>query len=95
MQFISWVVIYMFVAWLFGFWPFEEGMITGFSSECTYDAGYDDGYDGDSQKCSTAAYIEGYSDGDFEAECHWLKCVKPNHDKFKELGCGSWSSMRC
>ncbi len=95
MHFIGWAVIYVVVAWLFGFWPFEEGLITGPSSGCTYDAGYDDGYDGASSKCSTEAYVEGYDDGDFDSECHWLRCAKPDHDKFKRLGCGSWSRMSC
>ncbi len=95
MHFIGWAVIYVVVAWLFGFWPFEEGLITGPSSGCTYDAGYDDGYGGASPKCSTEAYVEGYDDGDFDSECHWLRCERPNHDGFKRFGCGSWSEMRC
>jgi hypothetical protein len=89
------IIIYLVAAWLFGFWPFEEGLITGPSSGCSYDEGYDDGYDGASQKCNTNAYREGFEDGDFEADCHWHRCVKSNHDKFKRLGCGSWSKMRC
>ena len=92
---MKWVVIYLVTAWLFGFWPFDEGLITGPSSGCTYDAGYEAGYDGETQKCKTEAYLEGYEDGEFEADCHWQRCVKPNQDKFKKLGCGSWSKGRC
>ncbi len=51
MQVIGWIAIYIVVAWLFGFWPFEEGLFTGPTSECSYDAGYDDGYDG-AMKCT-------------------------------------------
>ena len=95
MRFLGWVVIYAVVAWLFGFWPFEEAMIPGRLTGCTYDAGYNDGYDGAKQKCSTRAYVDGYEAGDFDAECHWLRCVSPDHGTFKRLGCGSWSAMKC
>lgn len=95
MNFIGWVVVYVLFAWLFGFWPFEEGMISGPSSGCTYDAGYEEGYDGANPKCSNEAYREGYAEGDFDADCHWYRCVRPDHDKFKQLECGSWSRMTC
>jgi hypothetical protein len=67
----------------------------GDGSGGTYNAGYEAGYDGEIQKGKTGAYLEGYEDGEFEADCHWLRCVKPNQDKFKKLGCGSWSKGRC
>ncbi len=95
MQFIGLIAIYAMVAWLFGFWPFEEGLFTGPTSECSYDAGYDAGYDGANQKCSTDAYLEGYEEGDFDSECHWLRCERPDHDDFKRLGCGSWDKIKC
>ena len=95
MQVIGLSTIYAMVAWLFGFWPFEEGMFTGPTSECSYDAGYDDGYEGANQKCSIDAYLEGYEEGDFDSECHWLRCERPNQDDFKRLGCGSWGKIQC
>ncbi len=95
MQVIGWVAIYIVVAWLFGFWPFEEGLFTGPTSECSYDAGYDDGYDGANRKCSTKVYLAGYEDGDFDSDCYWLRCEKPDHTRFKSLGCGSWSKLKC
>ena len=95
MRFIGWIAIYVVIAWLLGFWPFEEGLFTGPTSECSYDAGYEDGYDGAIRKCSTEAYVEGYEGGDFDSECHWLRCEKPDHDKFNRLGCGSWSATKC
>ena len=95
MQFIGWVVFYILAAWLFGFWPFEEGYLTGPTSECSYEAGYEDGYDGAIQKCSTSAYLTGYDEGDFEADCHWLRCVRPDRHEFERRGCGSWDRMSC
>jgi len=95
MRVIGWIVIYIVVAWVFGFWPFEEGLFTGPTSECSYDAGYDDGYDGANRKCSTEVYLAGYEDGDFDSECYWLRCEKPDNTRFKRLGCGSWSELKC
>ena len=95
MRLIGWIAAGIAVAWLFGFWPFEEGLITGPTSRCSYDAGYDDGYDGANQRCSTDAYLEGYDDGDFDSECYWRRCEKPDYDRFKRLGCGSWSAVKC
>ncbi len=95
MPLIGLIAIYAMVAWLFGFWPFEEGLFTGPTSECSYDAGYDAGYDGANQKCGTEAYLEGYEEGDFDSECHWLRCEKPDHDDFKRLRCGSWGKFQC
>ncbi len=95
MQVLGWIVVYAVVAWLFGIWPFEEGFFTGPTSQCSYDAGYDDGYDGAAPKCKIQVYLEGYDDGDFDSDCEWLRCEKPDHDEFKRLGCGSWSEMKC
>ena len=95
MQLFGWIAVYAVVAWLFGFWPFEEGFFTGPTSECSYDAGYDDGYGGAARKCKVHVYLEGYDDGDFDSDCEWLRCEKPNHDEFKRLGCDSWSEMKC
>ncbi len=95
MRVIGWNVIYIVVAWVFGFWPFEEGLFTGPTSECSYDAGYDDGYDETNRKCSTEVYLAGYEDGDFDSECYWLRCEKPDHTRFERLGCGSWSELKC
>ena len=95
MGFFGWIAAYLFAAWLFGFWPFEEGVFTGPISECSYDVGYDDGYDGATPKCKTDAYLNGYEEGDFDSECDWLRCERPDHDAFKSMGCGSWSEMKC
>ena len=95
MRLIGWIAVYVAVAWLFGLWPFEEGSLTGPTSECSYDAGYDDGYDGAIQNCSTEAYLEGYEEGDFDSECYWLRCEMPDYDTFKRLQCGSWSETKC
>ncbi len=95
MQIVGLIAIYAMVAWLFGLWPFEKGMFTGPTSECSYDAGYDAGYDGASQNCSTEAYLEGYEESDFDSECYWLRCERPDHDNFKRLGCGSWGEIKC
>ena len=95
MRLIGLLIVYVVLAWLLGFWPFEEGFFTGPTSACSYDAGYDDGYDGAAPKCSIEAYLEGYDDGDFDSECHWLRCERPDYDKFKKMGCGSWTQMEC
>ena len=95
MGFVGWVAIYFLAAWLFGFWPFEEGVFTGPTSECSYDSGYDDGYDGALPKCKLNAYLEGYEEGNFDSECHWLRCEKPNYEDFNRLGCGSWTAKTC
>ncbi len=57
MPLIGLLIVYVVFAWLLGFWPFEEGFFTGPTSECSYDAGYDDGYDGALPKCSIEAYL--------------------------------------
>jgi hypothetical protein len=50
MRLIGLLIVYVVLAWLLGFWPFEKGFFTGPTSECSYDAGYDDGYDGAAPK---------------------------------------------
>lgn len=95
MKILGWVLIYVIAAWLIGFWPFEGGVLTGYSSSCNYDAGYEAGYDGAKQACTNDTYMAGYSAGDFDAECRWLKCVKADHDKFKRAECGSWQELSC
>ena len=87
---------YCLGAWLLGFWPFEEeGLLTGPASNCSYDAGYDDGYDGAARRCRIDVYVQGYEDGDFDSECQWLRCEMPDYDEFERIGCRSWSEMTC
>ncbi len=93
--FLALVAMYLIAAWLFGLWPMEEGILTGPSSECAYDAGYQAGYDGATKTCKTEAYLEGYGEGDFDSECDWLRCDRPNRSSFKKFGCGSWSAHQC
>lgn len=95
MRIIVWIAIYFVAAWMIGFWPFEKGLLTGPTTECSYDAGYDDGYEGANQKCSIDVYLEGYEDGDFDSDCYWFRCERADHDRFKRLGCGSWDEMTC
>ena len=51
-----------------------------------YDKGYDDAWDGISPKKSSSSYMEGYEDGEFDADCYYYKKNKI-WDKYKRLGC--------
>ena len=62
---------------------------------CNYDNGYDDGYDGALPECEATDYMEGFQAGEFESDCDWYRCEKPNYDNFKQMSCGSWESYRC
>jgi len=48
---------------------------------------YDDGYDGASPTKSSTSYMDGYEDGDFDADCDYYK-DKNMRDKYKALRCG-------
>lgn len=62
---------------------------------CSYDAGWEDGYDGARLKCRDRDYLSGYDDGDFYGHCEWLKCTRKDREKFTAERCGSWNSYSC
>ena len=83
------VVTYLVVAWLVGIFPFGE------SSDCTYDYGYDDGFDGAQPRCQGASYKEGYEEGQFDDQCYYLKCERPDFQAYKRMQCGRWDQFKC
>ncbi len=88
------IIFYFIAAFLIGFWPFEKSVLEYIpigSSTLSYDEGYEDGYDGAIMKSEKSPYIDGYYDGDFDAECEWLKYDKKDFEEFKRIGCGAWS----
>ncbi len=50
-RFIGLVLVYLAAAGMFGWWPFEDGAIKTVSRQCTYDAGYQDGWEGAAPVC--------------------------------------------
>lgn len=91
----GWVATYLIIALLFGWWPFEDSAIKTFTGQCSYDAGYQDGWDGSLPNCEASDYIAGYDDGAFDSDCDWAKCTKRDFKTFKRYGCGSWERQAC
>jgi hypothetical protein len=88
-------IIYLIVAGLFGFWPFTDSLLKQASGECTYDSGYDDGWDGALRACEAEEYRSGYRQGAFDSDCHWLKCERRNRDEYNRRQCGAWDRFEC
>ena len=55
-------------------------------SSSDYDKGYEDAWEGYSPKKSSDSYLEGYEDGEFDADCYHYK-RNEFWDKYKRLGC--------
>ena len=55
-------------------------------SSSDYDKGYEDAWEGYSPKKSSDSYLEGYEDGEFDADCDHYK-RNEFWDKYKRLGC--------
>ena len=51
-----------------------------------YDKGYDDGYDGVSPKKNSVAYLDGYEEGDYDADCDYYKYNKL-WNKYRAIKC--------
>ena len=51
-----------------------------------YDKGYEDAWDGISPKKNSSSYLEGYEDGEFDADCDHYK-RNGFWEKYKNLGC--------
>ena len=75
-----------------GLWPFEKGFISGTSSNGSYDKGYHDGYNGVSPSSYKNNYYDGWLEGDFDAECEYIKYSLQDREEFKNYGCGSWNN---
>ena len=86
------IIACLLISFFIGFWPFEKGLISGASSNGSYDKGYQDGYNGVSPSSYKNNYYDGWLDGDFDAECDYLKYDKKDFDEFKNFGCGDWNS---
>ena len=87
------IFFYLFIALLIGIWPFEKGLLKSCSLSPLYDSydkGYEDGYEGNAPKSYKGEYYDGWSEGDFEAECQYLKWDKKDFKAFKSYGCGNW-----
>ena len=52
-----------------------------------YHKGYDDGYDGETPRKNSSAYLDGYEDGEFDGDCDYYK-QNNMWDKYKDLKCG-------
>lgn len=92
---IFFIVLYLAPAGLAGWWPFRDSVVQTLSGRCTYDRGYDDGWDGAASACEAVNYLHGYDDGAFDSECDWLKCSKRDFDQFRDYGCGRWDAVKC
>ena len=55
-------------------------------SASDYDKGYEDAWEGYSPKKSSNSYMEGYEDGEFDADCDHYK-RNGLWDRYKRLGC--------
>tara|TARA_B100000780_G_C21117083_1_gene452069 strand:- start:51 stop:278 length:228 start_codon:yes stop_codon:yes gene_type:complete len=55
-------------------------------SSSDYDKGYEDAWKGYSPKSNSNFYLEGYEDGEFNADCDQYK-RNGFWDKYKNLGC--------
>lgn len=91
----GWTVAYLIIAALIGWWPFEDSLIRTVTGQCSYDSGYEDGWDGATPACEADDYIAGYDEGAFEADCHWAKCTKRDFETFERYGCPSWEDQVC
>ena len=60
--------------------------------DCSYDAGWEDGYDGERLKCRDNEYLSGYDDGEFYGHCEWLKYSRKDRKRFESERCGNWNS---
>lgn len=92
---LSLIVLYFVAAFFFEFPPVDDGWIrTGEYSpfRYTYDQGYDDGYVGAAPKTRSGDYIAGYDEGDFDAECAWLKDQNRRRE-FERIRCGDWRNF--
>tara|TARA_B100000315_G_scaffold226990_1_gene234375 strand:+ start:404 stop:634 length:231 start_codon:yes stop_codon:yes gene_type:complete len=55
-------------------------------SESDYDRGYEDAWEGESPQKNSDSYMEGYEDGDYDADCDYYKRNKL-WEKYKKLLC--------
>ena len=83
---------YLILAFFMGFYPFGNNGLSNFNSSSSYDKGYSDGYDGLTPTSYKSNYYDGWLDGDFDAECDYLKYNKKDYEEFKNFGCGNWNS---
>lgn len=95
MRFIGLVLVYLVVAGVFGWWPFEDSAVKTITGQCTYDAGYRDAWEGMLPACENADYLDGYDHGSWEADCHHAKCVERDRDLFEGYRCRGWNDMTC
>ena len=86
-------VLYLIIAALIGFYPFETSLLRSADWSpiaASYEEGYEDGYAGESPSAESTEYLAGYDDGDFDAHCEWLKYTKEDRYQFHKDGCGDW-----
>ncbi|MEX0450517.1 hypothetical protein V6X62_01635 [Spiribacter sp. 218] len=86
-------LLYVVIAALVGFWPFETSVLRSADwspISASYDEGYEDGYEGVSPAAKSTEYLSGYDDGDFDAHCEWLKYSQQDRNQFHKDGCGDW-----
>jgi hypothetical protein len=86
------IIAYLVISFFMGLWPFEKGFISGTPSNGSYDKGYHDGYNGVSPSSYKNNYYDGWLEGDFDAECEYIKYSLQDREEFKNYECGSWSS---
>ena len=55
-------------------------------NENDYDKGYEDGYEGLSPKKNSDLYLEGYEDGDYDADCDYYK-FNELWDEYRAIKC--------
>lgn len=94
-QLISLAVVWLLIAALIGWWPFDDSVLQTMSGECTYEAGYQDGWDGAKVAFENTDYVAGYDGGTWEGDCHYAKCVKRDRDLFEGYRCGNWRDHTC
>lgn len=59
------LITYIVLAAAAGWWPFSDSVIRVVLGHCSYEAGYDDGWDGVYPTCHKKSYIYGYDQGNF------------------------------
>lgn len=94
-QIIGWAIVYLLIAALAGWWPFKDSAVKTMTGQCTYEAGYQDGWDGASLACKNTEYLTGYDLGDWEADCHFAKCIRRDRQLFDHYLCGRWDEHHC